>query len=81
MSKIDYEKDRRRRLPKDICADAPWHNDDASVVARVGPRIDHSLSDEHRGARQKSPVIRWSLVPRLTHWLRGIFLAYSPLVP
>lgn len=62
MSKIDFEKDRRRRLPKDVCADAPWRNEDASVVARLGPRDDGSLLGHDREARKKKATI---FVPRL----------------
>lgn len=26
MAKLNFEKDRRNRLPKDICTDAPWRS-------------------------------------------------------
>lgn len=63
MSKIDFEKARRRRLPKDVCTDAPWHNEDASVVARLDPRADGTLLEQDRAARKKKSTV---FVPRLT---------------
>ena len=62
MSKIDFEKDRRRRLPKDVCPDAPWRNEDASIVTRLGPRHDGALSEHDHSARKKQST---AFVPRL----------------
>ena len=62
MSKIDFEKDRRRRLPKDVCADAPWRNEDASVIARFGPREDGVLIEQDRVPRKKKSTV---FAPRL----------------
>jgi hypothetical protein len=33
MAKLDFEKDRRRRMPKDVCTDAPWRSDFAPPSA------------------------------------------------
>jgi hypothetical protein len=58
MAKLDFEKDRRRRLRPDLCPDSPWRNEEsAPIVARFPSAPPEPELSKKRG--------RSRFVPRL----------------
>ena|SRR5690242_6821195 len=57
MAKLDFEKDRRRRLPRDVCPDAPWRGEGPPIVARLPAALPDAEPNKKSG--------RSRFVPRL----------------